>query len=188
MKKKGKKWLIYGHGGPAVLYNVLLAITTVLYVFLDICITINKTYEYQEHLQMGLRAALTLFWAFPTYLFFEVKHLIFKNQRVGEITNKSILFFGIQSLVGLIMQVGIIVVVADFYELQKGILLMSFLAAYGGCLGIMDLVSIPWPPLIWEYTLLMFKNKRIIMVCIGTTILLYVLSNVTYNIIQKVGF
>ncbi len=119
----------------------------------------------------------------PTYLFFEVKHLILKDGIAEDGSLNSILVFGGQSLLGIILQV-----ISIVFFLKLGILgapnlgltiLLSFLAAFGACLGLTDLhlLYIFLPKKVFRHILKVVKSWRLVAVCISTTLLLSFLTS-----------
>ncbi len=167
-----------GHGIYPMYYNIILALIPVISLGL-----INLQPETEI---IAYRYLLFLFiWhiPFPTYLFFEIKHLLFKDGIADDGSLSSILVFGGQSLFGLALQVITIVFFLKLNILgapsQGLIILLSFIASFGACLGLTDLplLFIIFPGEVLRHSLILLKSWRLILVCVSTTILLSFLAS-----------
>lgn len=179
---KNKPITFRGHGVYATLGNLYLALIPYAEIkLMEHLMDITKWHYLSENIGITLLIyAVIGALAYPTYLFYEVKHLIDKDNIVGKRDFMAIIYFGSQSILGLIAQVVVFIKVLEIFPITVqfqplGILIMSFCAAYGGCLGLTNL-AVPWPPFIKEHTQVLLKSPKLIWVCIGTTVLLYLIT------------
>ena len=167
-----------GHGVLAMIANVLLAIWPLLALF---------SYKFFLAISNPIVATIALLYfsaifPHPTYLFFEIKHLLFKDGIADDLDLEAIVVFGGLSLLGLGIQVATNVLVIQLLPAQLSrpymALALSFLASLGACLGLTDLVwlHILWPPKVLEHISIFIKNKGLVPLCLGTTVLLAFLT------------
>lgn len=131
---------------------------------------------------------LVWYLPFPTYLFFEIKHLLINDGIANELDKLSLFVFGGQSLLGLILQIFVLVSTVNleiFGNLNLNLIIfLSFLASFGGCLGLTDLplLFIVFPHKVFQHSLIVLKNWRLVLVCISTTALLSFLTSLFVSI------
>ncbi|EKD53246.1 MAG: hypothetical protein ACD_61C00094G0003 [uncultured bacterium] len=162
----------------ALVSNVVFALAPLIsLIFLEYFITAGV---YWPVLIFG--AAFVFTFSHPTYLFFELKHLIDKENIIERVDIASVVVFGGLSLSGLVLQVATIIRLLALlnpavYTLPA-IFLLSLAAAIGGCLGLTDLVSRRglWPPTFIKHLDKIVKSKKLLTICLGTTALLSVLT------------
>lgn len=169
-----RKIKIYrGHGVVATMSNIGLALITLVYVLLRYYIKFYISNNYSKIGIWMITGMIAILYAYPTYLFMELKHIIFKDQRLRPLNAGYISFFGIQSLIGLVIQIIVVVGLIKVYNNNNIALLLSFLAAFGGCIGLTDLIFTLWIPDIVKHTWKVILNKRMLFICIGTTLIIY---------------
>lgn len=180
MSKKRRK-TFRGHGRFALYTNLHLGLMP-LWLLSQISPGLENSHN--SFLWKLNLLALAIFFSQPTYLFFEIKHLIQKDGIAEKKDFVAILVFGGLSLTGLVVQVvSIIWLINTFHALATNPLLtiitLSFLSAFGGVLGLMDLPTLlgfVFPPFIVSYGLKLLKDEGLVRVTIGTTLLLSVLT------------
>ena len=166
-----------GHRIIALISNVIFALAPLISLFfIEYFLT---TVNYWPILIFG--AIFVFTFSHPTYLFFEIKHLINKNSIIEKADPASVIVFGGLSLCGLFFQIVTIIRFLNFLNpsgyILPIILLLSLTAAVGGCLGLTDLVSRRglWPPIFFKHLKMVFKSRKLLTACLGTTALLTVL-------------
>lgn len=162
-----------GHGTYPMYYNIILALIPVISLGI-----INLLPEADIVIYRYLLLLFIWHIPFPTYLFFEIKHLLFKDGIADDGSLSSILVFGGQSMLGLVLQV---ITIVFFLRLNilgtpsvELVILLSFVASFGACLGLTDLplLYIIFPREVLRHSLIIFKSWRLILVCVSTTVLL----------------
>ena len=168
-----------GHGIEAMFLNIILGLLPVILLYF-----VNKApMEMLGLFRWPIIIEMIWFIAFPTYLFFEIKHLITKDGIAEDGSPLSMIVFGGQSLLGLVSQVYVLVTMLKVEILGVPtislIILLSFLASFGACLGLTDLplLFIVFPHKILEHSLMVFKSWRLSLVCLLTTVLLSFLTS-----------
>ncbi len=168
-----------GHGIEAMFLNLILALCPIFLLYFAIQRPPEEVAKY-----FWLIVPEILFMIpFPAYLFFEIKHLLFKDGIADDGSLSSVLVFGGQSLLGLVLQVITIVFFLKLNILgtpsQGLIILLSFVASFGACLGLTDLplLFIIFPGEVLRHSLIILKSWRLILVCVSTTILLSFLTS-----------
>lgn len=164
------------HGVTAMIVNVVGAILPLLFLW----VFEHATSTFHPIPTMAFIFCFIMYYPHPTYLFFELKHLLMKDGIADERDPLAVFVFGGLSLLGFVLQVYTILKVYGLVEsLQNygviSILLLSFIAAVGGCLGLTDLLTLHGllnPTLIPKHLLKVAKNKALIVVCVLTTIML----------------
>lgn len=162
-----------GHGIYPMYYNIALAIIPVISLWLINLLPSGSINLYRYFLLLFL-----WYMPFPAYLFFEIKHLLLKDGIADDGSLSSIFVFGGQSLLGLVLQVITIVLFLKLNILGaprlEFIILLSFIASFGACLGLTDLplLYIIYPREVLFHSLIIFKSWRLLLVCILSTILL----------------
>lgn len=171
-----------GHGVFAMAGNTYLAVVVLLELLvLDYFIDFGKASTIYGYTAAAMFVhALAGSMAYPTYLFYEIKHLVDKDSIVGKRDFVAILAFGSQSLLGLALQVAVFIKALEVFPIAQewkpvSVFIMSFCAAYGGCLGLTDLVF-PWPPWIVEHTKLLLNSPKLRGTCLITMGLLYAIT------------
>jgi hypothetical protein len=168
-----------GHGTLAMFLNIILALLPTFLLWF----TNSRPAEEIRIFRGLLMFEITWFIAFPTYLFFELKHLMLKDGIAEDSSLSSFLVFGGQSLLGLIMQIFVLVstLKLELFGVPSMwlLILLSFLASFGACLGLTDLplLFIVFPHKIIEHSLIVFKSWRLSLVCLLTTALLSFLTS-----------
>lgn len=179
---KKKPLTFRGHGVFATLGNMYLALAVfgelfVIERFIDFS---QGQHVYGYTATMLMVHALIGALAYPTYLFYELKHLIDKNSIVGKRDFVAVVSFGSQSLVGLAIQVAVFIKAFEVFPIAEewkplSLFVMSFCAAYGGCLGLTDL-AFPWPPFVVEHTKIIMNSPKLRATCLLTMGLLYIIT------------
>lgn len=167
-----------GHGILAMVANVVLAIwpPVALIAFENHIRPVNTI----GTVICGLY--FLIMFPHPTYLFFEIKHLLFKDGVADDPDSTAIMVFGGLSLLGLAIQVLTNVLLIQLLPAQLPriymTLILSFLASFGTCLGLTDLVSLHifWPPLVVEHLIKVLRSRELIGICFFTTVLLSLLT------------
>jgi hypothetical protein len=180
------KKTFYGHGVDAITFNVILAIASPVHaaMFVYWMNTITSPWF------LGLYAWFVLmFYPNPTYLFLEIKHLLFEDGVADDRPLGAIVSFGGMSIAGLALQVTSIVIYVQGVPLftshfEISILLLSFLAALGGCFGLLDIASpqgmlFPW--LIIKLIYQVVTRKKLIVLTFGLTLLLAALTFLVFQ-------
>lgn len=161
----------------ALVSNAVFALAPLIsLIFLEYFLTIGN---YWPVLVFGATFIFT--YSHPTYLFFEIKHLIDKENTIERVDVASVIVFGGLSLSGLILQVATIIrllMLLNPATFTLPIFFLSLTAAIGGCLGLTDLVSRRglWPPTFIKHLGMIIQSKKLLAVCLGTTALLSVLT------------
>ncbi|KKT30797.1 MAG: hypothetical protein UW41_C0009G0015 [Candidatus Collierbacteria bacterium GW2011_GWC2_44_18] len=166
-----------GHGIFAMVINVSLALIPLAYIKLI------EWYLFLGIMPMVWVLAILLVWTLPhpTYLFFELKHLIHNPSIIVPRDVTAVIVFGLLSLLGLGLQiltnVSLLGLIGPTNKLVI-VLSLSFFASIGGCLGLTDLVWIAglWPPFMLEHLQKVVNNNKLIALCLGTTLLLFFLT------------
>jgi hypothetical protein len=166
-----------GHRIIALISNVIFALSPLIsLLFIEYYLT---TVNYWPIFIFG--AIFVFTFSHPTYLFFEIKHLINKNTIIEKVDLTSVIVFGGLGLCGLAIQIVTIIRLLNLFNPSGYILpiifLLSLTAAVGGCLGLTDLVSRRglWPPTFFKHIKMVFKSRKLRIACLGTTTLLTVL-------------
>jgi hypothetical protein len=167
-----------GHGISAMIVNVVAAISPLVIIKLVLL-----------NLQLGnLFLAVTMgllfifMFPYPTYLFFELKHVVLFDRATNKPDVLSLLVFGGLSLLGLGLQIATNVQVIGLMGIHSShlipVILMSFVASFGGCLGLTDIVCFHglWLPSLNGHVREVLKSRKLILICLGTTFLLSVLT------------
>lgn len=170
-----------GHGTMALFVNVALAVNPFI-------LTLLMPY----YLSSGAPSFILVWCAFfiiqfphQTYLFFEIKHLINKDGIADDRDTSAVVVFGGLSLLGLVLQVATIVRLIILMNLTSfglfAVIPFSIVAALGGCLGLTDLAWLAgfWPPVLIKHLKIVFTSRRLLAICLGTTVLLTVLTTLT---------
>lgn len=170
-----------GHGTQALFLNFGLACTPAFFIFL--MLFKSSLGEQLSNIEYYLILfSLVTNYGHPCYLFFEIKHLITKDGIAEDGSLESKLVFGGLSLLGLIFQVFIIVGIFKLNLLGVNnfwqVILLSFVAAFGGCLGLTDLhvIEIIFPRRVVKHALQVITSRRLVIVCLSTTVLLSLLT------------
>ena len=159
--------------------NVILALFPAAFLWL---ISISPEEEKQLY-RLFITPLAIWYLPFPIYLFFEIKHLVQRDGIAEDGSLSSILVFGGQSLLGLVLQVYVLVLFLKLELLGTPntdlLILLSFLASFGGCLGLTDLqlLFIVLPHKVFQHSLIVLKNWRLVTVCLATTLLLSFLTS-----------
>jgi len=163
-----------GHEIQSMVGNVVLAISPLIFILIaefSIGLGVHWTF-------LVICAFFIIQFPHQTYLFFEIKHLIDKNDPVDNLNFVKVAVFGSLSLLGLALQVITIIRLIALLNLgHYGLLTvipLSFVASFGACLGLTDL-SIAQGlrlPLLSKHLKLVVQSSDFMALCLGTTILL----------------
>lgn len=164
-----------GHEVSAMVGNLVLAVFPLIFtILLGFLIGIGAHWVFL----VIICAFLIIQFPHQTYLFFEAKHLINQDGLVVNLNFTKIIVFGSLSLLGLALQV--ITISRLIILLNLGIygylavILLSFMASLGACLGLTDLSLTQGfqPPLLFKHLKLVAKSHDLVALCLGTTVIL----------------
>ncbi len=166
-----------GHSVITMEANIMLAVIPLMIIRWDILDSIGSGAWYFFILFMLIQCLPR-----PTYLFFEIKHLLFKDGIADELDLASIIVFGAMSIGGLVLQVilniELLSMLAPNISTPLGILILSAGAAIGACLGLTDLYPVIglWPPTFFKHLGMFLRSKGLLAVSVLTTLVLSMLT------------
>lgn len=128
------------------------------------------------------------------YLFLEIKHIVLHDGIADDRPWPAVVGFSLISFLGLISAIASVLIIvrmlpvgAQYYYLS--IVVVSFLSALGGVMGLLDITSLfgfVLPPLAVIYAGKVLLKKNLLLLTIGLTVMLSLLSIVA-DVVYTIG-
>lgn len=150
----------FGHNRLSNFTNVWLAVPPIAANWL----MITAFFPYPEYV-LFLIVATWVFFPHALYLFCEVKHLLFKDGIADDLSPRAVLFFAMQSGMGLAASVlatlFVAMMLANILPVPLTVTLVSMLFSIGAVIGLHDITfldGVKSPRYVLRFTVWLFKS------------------------------
>lgn len=130
----------------------------------------------------------------PMYLFLEIKHIVLNDGIADGRPLPAVIGSSVMSLLGLICAIANVLIIVHIFPVGTqhyylSVIVVSFLSALGGVMGLLDITSLfgfVLPPLAVIYAGKVLLKKNLLLLTIGLTVMLSLLSIVA-DVVYTIG-